>query len=214
LGYRPVDAQGVLSNQRRTYHVTFDDAFRNVAHVLPTLERLGAQVTVFVCTSFAENGAPFWVNELRDRMPESHEELATMSWQMLQDLAERGVEIGSHTVSHPHLPQLSDRELGEELRMSRERIEDELGRPCRFVAYPYGDHDGRTRASVRAAGYEAAFALRADRGTLDPAALPRVDIYRGDGAMRYGLKTSVLGAPAAALLAHRRGGPSAGFGTG
>jgi peptidoglycan/xylan/chitin deacetylase (PgdA/CDA1 family) len=147
-------------------------------------------------------------------MPESHEELATMSWRMLQELAERGVEIGSHTVSHPHLPQLSEREIAAELRISRERIEDELARPCRFIAYPYGDHDRRTRASVRVAGYEAAFALGAGRRTLDPAALPRVDIYRGDGALRYGLKTSVLRAPATVVMAHRRARPSAGLGTG
>lgn len=204
LGYHSVEAGRILGNHRRTFHVTFDDAFRNVFDALPMLEMLGASVTVFACAGFADAGAPFWVDELAGRGPTSRSELETMDWQMLREAAERGVEIGSHTVSHPHLPELGERELAKELHASRERIEDELGRPCRFLAYPFGDHDARTRAAVRDAGYEAAFTLGADRRSMNPFALPRVDIYHHDGALRFGMKISPLRRPATALLARLR----------
>ena len=64
-----------------------------------------------------------------------------MTWDELRALAERGVEIGSHTLTHPHLPLLSDEELLRELGDSREQFEAELNRPCRYLAYPYGEND-------------------------------------------------------------------------
>jgi peptidoglycan/xylan/chitin deacetylase (PgdA/CDA1 family) len=204
-GYRPVTAAEVLDNRRRTLHVTFDDAFRNIATALTALERLGTPVTVFACTRHAEGGLPLDVPELRQRAEQAPSELATMSWDALRELADRGVEIGSHTVSHPHLPRLSDTELRHELRRSKEQIEAQLGRRCRFLAYPYGEDDGRIHAAAQAAGYTAAFTLGTAGGGLERFALGRVDIYRGDGRLRFALKTSPLRRPAKALLSVARG---------
>jgi peptidoglycan/xylan/chitin deacetylase (PgdA/CDA1 family) len=91
-----------------------------------------------------------------------------MPWATLPELASRGVEIGSHSVSHPHLPQLTDAELRRELVDSREQIEAEVGRPCRFLAYPYGDDDARVHAAARNAGYRAAYTLRRTGGRRSP----------------------------------------------
>jgi peptidoglycan/xylan/chitin deacetylase (PgdA/CDA1 family) len=89
------------------------------------------------------------------------------------------VAIGSHGVMHEHLTRLSDEELRRELSESKQELEDELGRPCPEFAYPYGEHDERVRAAVRAAGYERGFGLR-ERGR-DRYALRRVDLYRRHG---------------------------------
>jgi peptidoglycan/xylan/chitin deacetylase (PgdA/CDA1 family) len=191
-GYTAVGAEEALANRSRTLHVTFDDAFRSVASVLGALERLRVPVTIFACARFAEDGAHFRVSEMRHRVPPDEDELLTMTWQTLRELAERGVEIGSHTISHAHLPELGEDELLAELRQSRERIEDELGRPCRFLAYPYGHHDARVDAACRAAGYTAAFTLEPPTGAFEPWAVPRVGIYRADGWLRFMLKTSRL----------------------
>lgn len=179
-GYRPVRAEELVARRDKVFHVTFDDAFRSVVDALPALERLGAPVTVFSCSGSADDGRPLRVPELEQLIDEAPAEFATLRWDELRELADRGVEIGSHTVSHPHLPRLGDAELDRELRESRERIADELRRPCRYFAYPYGDHDARVRDAVRRAGYEAAFALDVSRASLDPFAFPRVDLYWGD----------------------------------
>ena len=154
-------------------HATFDDAFRSAAIVFPALERLGVSVQIFVCTRYARAGAPLSIPELAGDDPA---QLATMSWDELREHADRGLRIGSHTVSHPHLTRVSDAELGRELDDSKGEIEAELGRPCRELAYPYGEQDERVRAAARRAGYERAYALRGRKG--DPYALPRVDLYR------------------------------------
>jgi len=103
--------------------------------------------------------------ELRQRALEechdgsSEEELASsysaMSVEDVRDLYQRGHEIGSHTVSHPLLPQLDDESLKRELCESRAQITDWLGAdsPTGFC-YPNGDHNDRTARAAHAAGYE------------------------------------------------------------
>ena len=108
-----------------------------------------------------------------------------MTWDDLRDAAERGVEIGSHTLSHPHLPRLHDDELERQLRESRAKIEDELGRVCRFLAYPFGDDDARVHAAAARAGYEAADPLWTFDRPVDRHALPRLDLYL-EGTAAFG----------------------------
>jgi peptidoglycan/xylan/chitin deacetylase (PgdA/CDA1 family) len=92
------------------------------------------------------------------------------------------VAIGSHGVSHAHLTRLSDEEIRSELCDSRGQIEHELGRECRDLAYPYGEHDDRVRRLARAAGYERAYGLWERSG--DPYSLPRLDLYRRHSPVR------------------------------
>lgn len=200
-GYRPARAEDTVAGRGRVVHVTFDDAFRSVRLALPVLERLKMPATIFASTAFADEGRPLDVPELSADVASDPEAYRTMSWDELRDLAERGVEIGSHTVTHAHLPRLSDAELDRELTESKQRLEDELARPCPFLAYPFGDEDARVRAAVRRAGYEAAFALHNPRKPYDVFAIPRVDIYRGDGLPRAVLKTSRIHRPLSRLRA-------------
>lgn len=191
-GYRPGTAADAVDGRARVVHATFDDAYRSVESALPALERTGVHATVFACAGFADEGRALAVPELEQVVADAPEEFATMRWDELRALAERGVEIGSHTVSHPHLPRLSDEELDRELTASREQVSDELGLPCRYLAYPYGDEDGRVRAAAQRAGYDAAFALPGRRSPVDRFGLPRVDLYWRDTGLRARLKLSPL----------------------
>jgi Predicted xylanase/chitin deacetylase len=87
-----------------------------------------------------------------------------MNWDELAGHADRGVLIGSHSVSHPHLAELNDDELRRELNESKAEIEDRLGRFCSDLAYPYGEQDERVRLAARGAMYERAYALRRPQG--------------------------------------------------
>jgi len=189
-GYRPATAADTLNGADRVLHVTFDDAFTSVLDVLPRLERLGVPVTIFACAAYCETGAPLSVPELARDAAEQPRELATMDWELLRDVAARGVEVGSHTRTHPHLTRLGDDELERELRESRAAIEGELGRTCRYFAYPYGEEDARVRRAARGAGYDAAFALKSAERDFDRFALPRVALFRSDNRLRTALKTS------------------------
>ena len=194
-GFRGVAAEAAVeAGAGKLLHVTFDDAYRSVERVLPDLERLGVPATIFVCSALAPDGAPVDIDELAAERNAYPGELSTMDWETLRRLADAGVEIGSHTRTHAHLTQLDDDDLERELVESRHEIAEALARPCRFLAYPFGEEDARVRAAARRAGYDAAFGLPGRPG--DRMSVPRVGLYRRDTMLRVRLKTG----RAAALL--------------
>jgi peptidoglycan/xylan/chitin deacetylase (PgdA/CDA1 family) len=202
--YRPASAADIAANRhKRMLHVTFDDAFKSVRNAVPILERLRIPATVFACTAYADGGRVFDVAELAEEAVAHADELATMDWEALAELADHGIEIGSHTKTHAHLCSLSDSELRAELLASREQLEDVLRVPCRFLAFPYGEHDVRVRAAARAIGYQAAFALPGRARPRDLFALPRVGIWRHTGVVRAAVKTSPVHRPVAAIRGWR-----------
>ena len=175
----------------RTLAVTFDDGFLSVRdRAAPVLAELGIPATVFVPTDWPARtmrwpGIEHWVDT------EFADELRAMSWDDLRALGDAGWEIGSHSCTHPRLSQLDDEAIARELRDSRAACERELGRPCRSVAYPYGDADQRVRTAAAAAGYEAAAGLSAAafvaRSRFD---VPRVGAWRGEPDWRFRVKAA------------------------
>jgi peptidoglycan/xylan/chitin deacetylase (PgdA/CDA1 family) len=198
----------------KTLAITFDDAYRSVIELaLPILAGVGFKATVFAPTAFVGTEEPMaWPGVDHWRDTEHAEELVPMSWDELERLAGAGWEIGSHTRSHPRLPNVDDDALADELVRSRRDIERHLAGPCPSLAYPYGDHDARVVEAARQAGYEAAGTLPArltrPAGPLD---WPRIVVTHADDARRFRWKVSPLvrkarATPAWSLLhAARRG---------
>ena len=193
-GYRGATLHRALADPPadKTVVVTFDDGFRSVATLaLPILRRYGLPATVFVPTDHVGTGRPMRWAGIDQWLGTEHEaELLPMGWTELAMLADAGWEVGSHTRSHPRLTRIDDASLRDELLASRETCERELSLPCRTLAYPYGDHDGRVVAAVRAAGYRAACTLPEDFRGDDPLRTPRVGVYHGDGDAVFRLKIS------------------------
>jgi peptidoglycan/xylan/chitin deacetylase (PgdA/CDA1 family) len=96
------------------------------------------------------------------------------------------VDIGAHTVNHPHLGSMPIDVQRDEIVGGKRQLERMLGRPVRLFAYPFGracDYTPDTISLVRAAGYDAAcsnFAGMVDRDT-DRWQLPRHQVHDWDG---------------------------------
>jgi peptidoglycan/xylan/chitin deacetylase (PgdA/CDA1 family) len=178
----------------RVLAVTFDDGYRSVLeHALPILSRLGLPGTVFVPTDFPGKGPMAWQGIDGWLGTENEGELLPLSWDELRGLQDAGWEIGSHACSHPYLTRLGDAELERELQESRRRVEAELGRRCRSLAYPYGDHDDRVVRAAAAAGYEAACTVPRRLTRPAPLAWPRIGVYHGNGEVAFRAKVSPFG---------------------
>jgi peptidoglycan/xylan/chitin deacetylase (PgdA/CDA1 family) len=194
-GYRGVPAREALSapGDGRTVAITFDDAYRSVLErAKPILDRHGMRASVYVPTDWAGREEPMrWPGI--DQWPGGpHEhELTCMTWEQLASLEEAGWEVGSHTRSHPKLPEVEDdAALADELEGSRRVCEERLGRPCEAIAYPYGAHDERVVEAAGRAGYRYGLTLPGRLHAGRELAWPRIGIYRVDGARRFRLKVS------------------------
>ena len=82
-----------------------------------------------------------------------------LTWDELGRIDPALITIGSHTLSHPILTSIDDATLEREVRDSRQRLEQRLGRPVDLFCYPNGAQDDRVHAAV-ARHYRAAVTTR------------------------------------------------------
>jgi peptidoglycan/xylan/chitin deacetylase (PgdA/CDA1 family) len=127
--------------------LTFDDGWRDaLTLVAPLLTRLGIRATFFICPE-----------GFGRRFPRYGDDAAVLSADEARALHDAGMELASHTYSHPDLRALSDADLRCELASSRGAVEALTGEACLTLAYPTGRHDERVERAAEAAGYELAF---------------------------------------------------------
>ncbi len=140
-------------NPRPAVAITFDDGYAdNMDYALPLLAERRIPCMYYVSTQFIlnQNGFPHDQALGLNLEPNSVRDLKRlMHW---------GIDIGSHTRSHPDLGQLFERrELAYELAGSRRDLMNLLGVPIRHFAFPYGQRVNISTAAIEAArraGYE------------------------------------------------------------
>jgi peptidoglycan/xylan/chitin deacetylase (PgdA/CDA1 family) len=158
--------------------LTFDDGFRGVRdHALPVLERLGWPATVFLVSNHI-GGDDAWTR-LANPAGTTHPLLDT---EEIADMQRRAISFQSHTCSHASLPTLDDTQLAAELVESRSALQQLLGRPVEYLAYPFGHVDDRVVAAARNAGYRAALSTQPgfNRRGVDRFRIRRLDVYGTD----------------------------------
>ncbi|MBW3665417.1 MAG: polysaccharide deacetylase family protein [Actinobacteria bacterium] len=173
---------------RTTAAITFDDGFRSVYdHAFPVLAEFGLPATVFIVTGTltGEQNEVNWLD-----VPQPPGGLDTMGRDEILEMHTAGIRFGSHSHLHLRLPELSDHECEQDLRQSREILEDLLGEPVPYLAYPRGLHDERVRRAAQRAGYTHALGLPERRETFGRYAVPRVGVHHGNGVGTLRLKTS------------------------
>ncbi|WP_432170707.1 polysaccharide deacetylase family protein [Streptomyces sp. 1222.5] len=159
--------------------LTFDDGYADfLDNALPLLERWGCTATLFVLPRRL-GGDNAW-DPLGPRKP-------LLTADGIRRVADAGVEIGSHGLTHVDLTRADDALLTAETTGSRALLEELTGRPVTGFCYPYGTVDRRAVDAVRDAGYDYACAI--DPGRLNgPHVLPRVHVGQNDTAVRLFLK--------------------------
>jgi peptidoglycan/xylan/chitin deacetylase (PgdA/CDA1 family) len=119
--------------------VTFDDGdVSNALRALPCLRALGLRAVFFVTSEFVSRGG-------------------MVSPAQLRDLADGGMAIGSHGASHRFLSSLEAPVLRDELRRSRDFLQQQTGCVVDLLALP-GGRGGQREVEVAAElGYRAVF---------------------------------------------------------
>jgi peptidoglycan/xylan/chitin deacetylase (PgdA/CDA1 family) len=157
-----------LPMPERPVAVTFDDGFADTYRALTTLGDRGLVATLYVTTG--ELGR-------RDRLRS----------RQLPEIADGGmVEIGAHAVHHRRLDLLEGPDAHREVWESKARLEDLTEARVRSFAYPHGAYDASVRASVVAAGYRSAAAVKnaLSHDRDDPFAVARWIVEAGTPASR------------------------------
>jgi peptidoglycan/xylan/chitin deacetylase (PgdA/CDA1 family) len=143
--------------------LTFDDGHAsNATRAVPILRARGFTATFFVTAGWI--GQPPYMDRAQIRA-----------------VAEAGMEIGTHSLTHRPPAALSPAELDHELRESRRILEEGIGRPVLTGSAPTGFHNPAIGPAARAAGYRALCVGRIALWTPggDPFSIPRVPVKAG-----------------------------------
>jgi peptidoglycan/xylan/chitin deacetylase (PgdA/CDA1 family) len=172
------DARGLVG-------LTFDDGYDDfLSTALPALETLGFSATVFfVAGMLGEENT--WEHRGGPRP-----QLRLLEADGVREVSERGMEVGSHTVTHPRLSGLDPEMLAREVGDSRRMLGEIVGTPVEGFSYPYGDLDGPAVRAARSAGYDYAVATKKqiEYGIYD---WPRTYVGEKDSPLRFGAKLTV-----------------------
>ncbi len=160
---------------RRSYVLTADDGFLDAVRAFSRAAQHRPQL--FVVTDVVGERARWpWGGAA-----------PLASWSELADAAGNGVAVGSHTRTHPLLPELAPERLEAELRGSLAELERRLPEPLPVLAYPHGRNDAAVRAAAAAAGYRAAYTTEPGRNGAgaDPFRLRRVGVKAWDSRLSF-----------------------------
>ena len=156
--------------------VTFDDGFASTfEHGMPVLERYRIPAAMFIVANRI-GGNNDWMH--RRGMPQR----ALMDAEQIREMHAAHITIGSHTLTHPKLPDCAPDEMAHEVADSKARLEDILSQPVLHFAYPYGLYNDTARAFVEQSGYLSACSTRSgfnNHGT-DRYELRRIEVFGSD----------------------------------
>jgi peptidoglycan/xylan/chitin deacetylase (PgdA/CDA1 family) len=164
----------------RSVVFTFDDGYQDVhSRALPIMEKFGFTAAVFLVAGQIGCASAWWGQDgVRSGLLLTQAEV--------QDLAQRGFTLGSHTLNHPFLDSLDDQSAYDEIRRSKEVLEREYGVQIDFFSYPYSNSSSRIEKLVAAAGYTAACA--GDGGPWSLFHLWRTPCSRYDTPLIFAMK--------------------------
>ena len=118
--------------------ITFDDGYEdNYAQAFPVLKQYHFPAIIFIVTDVV--GKPGF-----------------LTWEQIREMEKSGISFGSHTRLHTYLPSLDKAEQRNQIQVSREILEQQLGHPIEYFAYPSGGFNESIITILKEAGYKAA----------------------------------------------------------
>lgn len=185
-GYQTMTVRDIACSQERldgrTVVLTFDDGYvDNLAAYDEVLKRNMRASWFIVSGSIGRE--PGWPEDGRPKG-------RLLSAGELREMHAAGMEIGSHTVSHARVTELSKQQLDQELSASKAELEDTIGATVSSFAYPYGAWSEDCEGAVRRAGYAAACTTRTGWAIRDgnPYRLRRLAVFNNDSLSRFARK--------------------------
>jgi peptidoglycan/xylan/chitin deacetylase (PgdA/CDA1 family) len=148
------------------------------------MERLGFSATVFVVANMLGEWSSW--KSVYEPIPR----LKVLNTEELREISARGMEVGSHSMTHVMLRDLDPELLEREVNDSRRVLSEALGEAVEGFCYPYGILDNAVVQAVRQAEYAYACSVKGqfERSAYD---LPRIPVSEKDHLLRFKAKLKV-----------------------
>jgi len=192
-GYKSVsyeDLRAVILKGKRLHDkyvlITFDDGYHSIyQYGLEILSKYGFVATIFLSTSFI--GKKY---DQADFEFVKHDRQLT--WEEIRELSANGWSLQSHGYNHVKMTSIDHEALVNEVTLSKNIIEQNVGKTVHEFAFPYGIYNNEVITALKAAGYECAWSVHS--GKLSPSSgkwhLPRIEINNMDTMDSFKVKVT------------------------
>lgn len=152
-GFNFVTFEDIVKGQydvtKRNLILTFDDGCESIYfNAFPILKKYAIKAVIYIVAESIGKRNIVWEQN------ENKEPLNILSKEQIIEMANYGIEIGSHLCHHVHLPQLSKKDMKYELFESKHMLEKELNQKIFSVAYPFGSYNTDVIETTVEAGYQ------------------------------------------------------------
>lgn len=171
-GYTPlfVSEISTAKNYEKPIIITFDDGYLDVyTNAFPILKKYNMKANIYMISAWI-NGEVYMTTDMTKEMN-----------------ASPFIEVGSHTVDHKSLAYLTNEQIEQELKQSKEDLESMLNTKIKVLAYPKGSYDNRV-INIAKKYYD--YALSTNNGMENPEylnkyTLNRIYVYRGTNLTEF-----------------------------
>lgn len=142
-GFSPVTFEDLAAGRipAKPVMLTFDDGRRNFyKNAFPELKKRKLKAVVYIIVGTIDKKNYLSLDEILE-------------------INHFGLEIGSHTLTHPILSALSRPAAQKEIIESKRRLEKIIGKTCLSFAYPYSAYNEEIQEIVKEAGYQFAVTM-------------------------------------------------------
>ena len=174
--------------------VTFDDGYEdNFTQAFPILKKYGFVATVFLVSDYVNTDHIFYWDIPRISDERARPFFKIMNWEQVNEMADYGIEFGSHTCTHPELTKIASDKCWMEINQSRIDLKNKLGRDIISFCYPRGNLNNNIIGMVDRAGYSCAVVSPPRWGIpLNQHTLRRIGLYYQNSFNTFRLKIHPL----------------------
>ena len=150
---------------RKSVVITFDDGYvDNYLNAYPVLKKYKSPAIIFIPSSHVGTEGVLNISQMKEMLDSGL------------------ILIGSHSMTHAYLPDLSEEQQKVEIQASKISLEYQLGQPVKYFAYPVGGFTEKIKEFLQESGYEAGIATNRgfDKKNNDLFELNRVSMRDGD----------------------------------
>ena len=160
-GYQTITFQDLLdyldygkSLPEKPVILSSDDGYQDIyTYALPILKKYGYKMTVFLVTNLIGNSEADRKTNIFDKDVSGVPVMPMLIWPEVQSMSRYGCEFLSHTANHVRLGAASSEQIINELTVSKNAIESNIGRPCVLFAWPYDNYSDSAASLISKAGY-------------------------------------------------------------
>ena len=190
LGYKGYSLNKInLKTSKKKFVITFDDGYENIfTEAMPILKKLNFSATCFIVNKKIGNFNDW------DKNKKNYRKKKLMNRKQIKNWIKNGFEIGSHTMDHYNLNNLSNIKKKIQILKPKQFFKTNYGINIQSFSYPFGSYNNDCLKILKK-NYKFAVTTKRSRyvkGKFNPLEIPRVPINSNTSIFKYFLKIATF----------------------